>query len=119
MITVAAVDQLEAYLRESRPPDVERSPLSESARQPRPATSPALARDTAVLEALLGDVLEEQEGRAFRDRVFWLRATAARVRDGEIDAVGPLVQFVHGQHARSLEPFVRACSIQLCTLFTL
>ncbi|MBV9943274.1 MAG: phosphoenolpyruvate carboxylase [Solirubrobacterales bacterium] len=75
--------------------------------------SDSLDRDTEMLEALLGDVLEEQEGRAFRDRVFWLRATAARVRGGEIEAAGPLVQFVHGQHAGVLEPFVRACSIQL------
>ena len=43
----------------------------------------ALDRDTALLESLLGDVLEEQEGRAFRDRVFWLRDTAARLRDGD------------------------------------
>ena len=75
--------------------------------------SDSLDRDTAVLEALLGDVLEEQEGRAFRDRVFWLRSTAARVRNGETEAAGAMVNFVHGQHARALEPFVRACAIQL------
>jgi phosphoenolpyruvate carboxylase len=72
-----------------------------------------LDRDTALLEALLGDVLEEQEGRAFRDRVFWLRATAARVRGGDEKAAGALVDFVRGQHTSALEPFVRACSIQL------
>ena len=73
----------------------------------------SLDRDTAVLEALLGDVLEEQEGRAFRDRVFWLRDTAARVRGGEIGAAGTLARFVHAQPDGALEPFVRACSIPL------
>ena len=50
------------------------------------AMSDSLDRDTAVLEGVLGDVLEEQEGRAFRDRVFWLRDTAARVRGGDAGA---------------------------------
>jgi phosphoenolpyruvate carboxylase len=75
--------------------------------------SDSLDRDTAVLEALLGDVLEEQEGRAFRDRVFWLRDTAARVRAGDASAAGALARFVHAQVDGALEPFVRACSIQL------
>jgi len=75
--------------------------------------SDSLDRDTAVLEALLGDVLEEQEGRAFRDRVFWLRDTAARVRGGDVAAAGTLTRFVHAQADAGLEPFVRACSIQL------
>ncbi|MGH2887458.1 MAG: phosphoenolpyruvate carboxylase, partial [Solirubrobacteraceae bacterium] len=75
--------------------------------------SDSLDRDTAILEGLLGDVLEEQEGRAFRDRVFWLRDTAARVRKGDVRAVGALVAFVHAQGSRALEPYVRACSIQL------
>jgi phosphoenolpyruvate carboxylase len=75
--------------------------------------SDALDRDTAVLEALLGDVLEEQEGRAFRERVFWLRDTAARVRGGDIAAAATLARFVRAQADEALEPFVRACSIQL------
>ncbi len=75
--------------------------------------SDALDQDTALLEALLGDVLEEQEGRAFRDRLFWLRATAAQVRAGDEKAAAALAEFVRGQHTRALEPFVRACSIQL------
>jgi phosphoenolpyruvate carboxylase len=77
------------------------------------AMSASLDRDTAVLEALLGDVLEEQEGRAFRDRVFWLRDTAARVRGGDGAAAETLARFVRGQADGALEPFVRACSIQL------
>jgi phosphoenolpyruvate carboxylase len=75
--------------------------------------SDSLDRDTAVLEALLGDVLEEQQGRAFRDRVFWLRDTAARVRGGDIAAAGTLARFVLAQADAALEPLVRACSIQL------
>jgi phosphoenolpyruvate carboxylase len=71
-----------------------------------------LDRDTALLESLLGDVLEEQEGPAFRDRVFWLRNAAARMRDGEPGGEA-LLDFVQGQPAARLEPFVRACSIQL------
>ena len=80
---------------------------------PSYAMSGSLDRDTAVLEALLGDVLEEQEGRAFRDRVFWLRDTAARARDGDAKAAESLTRFVHAQADGALEPFVRACSIQL------
>ncbi len=75
--------------------------------------SDALDRDTALLEALLGEVLEEQEGRTFRDRLFWLRGTAARVRRGDEQAAGALLEFVRAQHTGALEPFVRACSIQL------
>ncbi|MBV9414304.1 MAG: phosphoenolpyruvate carboxylase, partial [Solirubrobacterales bacterium] len=75
--------------------------------------SDSLDRDTAVLEALLGDVLEEQEGRAFRDRLFWLRDAAARVRGGDAGAAATLARFVHTQPDATLEPFVRACSIQL------
>lgn len=75
--------------------------------------SGSLDRDTAVLEALLGDVFEEQEGRAFRDRVFWLRDTAARARGGDAGAAGTLTRFIHAQADGALEPFVRACSIQL------
>ena len=75
--------------------------------------SDSLDRDTAVLEALLGDVLEEQEGRAFRDRVVWVRDMAARVRGGDVEAAGALVRFVRAQADGALEPFVRACSMQL------
>src|SRR3984885_1954310 len=77
------------------------------------AMSDALDRDTAVLEGLLGEVLEEQEGRAFRDRVFWLRDTAARARGGDVGTAGTLARFVHPPAYGALGPFVRACSIQL------
>ena len=81
---------------------------------PLAATPPGpLERQTALLESLLGDVLEEQEGRAFRDRVFWIRDMAGRVRAGDGDAAAPLVAFVNAQSTSALEPFVRACSMQL------
>jgi phosphoenolpyruvate carboxylase len=73
----------------------------------------ALDRDTSLLESLLGDVLEEQEGRAFRDRVFWLRDTAARLRDGDERAGDEIAAFIARLRADALEPYVRACSMQL------
>ncbi len=72
-----------------------------------------LDRDTELLESLLGDVLEEQEGRAFRDRVFWLRDTAARLRDGDAAAGGQIAAFIDRLPAAALEPYVRACSTML------
>jgi phosphoenolpyruvate carboxylase len=75
--------------------------------------SDALDRDTQLLESLLGDVLEEQAGRAFRDRVFWLRDTAARLRDGDERAGEEIAAFIARQRADALEPYVRACSMQL------
>jgi phosphoenolpyruvate carboxylase len=79
-----------------------------------PETPSTLDRDTALLERLLGDVLVEQEGPAFRDRVFWLRDRAAALRadpsapDGE-----ELVQAVRRLSSSDLGPVVRACSVQL------
>jgi phosphoenolpyruvate carboxylase len=73
----------------------------------------AVDRDTVLLESLLGDVLAEQEGQAFRDRVFWLRDTAARIRTGDRSATELLSAFVRAQSAVLLEPFARACSLQL------
>jgi phosphoenolpyruvate carboxylase len=79
-----------------------------------PESAPgSLERQTELLESLLGEVLEEQEGRAFRDRVFWIRDMAARVRAGDLEAAEPVVAFVHSQSTSALEPFVRACSMQL------
>src|SRR3954447_12630363 len=75
--------------------------------------SDALERDTALLESLLGDVLEEQEGRAFRDRVFWLRDMAGRLRAGDERAGEEIAAFIARQRADALEPYVRACSMQL------
>ncbi len=73
-----------------------------------------LDRDTALLERLLGSVLVEQEGRAFRDRVFWLRDRAAALRADPTGADGDdLVGMIHRLSSSQLEPLVRACSISL------
>ena len=78
---------------------------------PLPDDTP-LRQDTERLERLLGDVLVEQEGRAFRDRVFWLRDRAAGLRWGDADSED-LVGFLHRLPSGQLGPFVRACSMQL------
>ncbi len=80
---------------------------------PRAADPSALDRDTALLESLLGDVLEEQNGRAFRERLFWLRDSAAALRDGDAEQGEQLLEFLRGQPAARLGPYVRACSMQL------
>jgi phosphoenolpyruvate carboxylase len=80
---------------------------------PRAADPAALDRDTALLESLLGDVLEEQNGRAFRERLFWLRDSAAALREGDVAQGEQLLSFLRGQPAARLAPYVRACSMQL------
>ncbi len=72
-----------------------------------------LASDTALLERLLGDVLEEQHGSAFRRRLFWLRDCAAAVRAGDDAAGDELGAYVRSLPSGELGPFVRACSIML------
>ncbi|MBB4663552.1 phosphoenolpyruvate carboxylase [Conexibacter arvalis] len=84
-----------------------------AAASPRAADPSALDRDTALLESLLGDVLEEQNGRAFRERLFWLRDSAAALRDGDVEQGEQLLSFLRGQPAARLGPYVRACSMQL------
>jgi phosphoenolpyruvate carboxylase len=72
-----------------------------------------LDRDTALLERLLADVLEEQRGRAFRERLFWLRDNAAALRAGERRTGTQLIDFLRRVPSAELEPYVRACSMQL------
>jgi phosphoenolpyruvate carboxylase len=78
-----------------------------------PGVPDPLARDTLLLETLLGDVLEEQEGCAFRERLFWLRDSAAALRGGHARAGEQLIAFLRAQPGARLEAFVRACSMQL------
>lgn len=84
-----------------------------AAASPRGAAADALDRDTILLERLLGDVLEEQNGRAFRERLFWLRDSASALRDGDHAQGEQLLTFLRGQPAARLAPYVRACSMQL------
>lgn len=79
-----------------------------------PDAPSTLDRDTALLERLLGSVLIEQEGRAFRDRVFWLRERAATLRaDPDAPDGDELVATIRRLSSSQLGPIVRACAMQL------
>ncbi|CAB4901218.1 unannotated protein [freshwater metagenome] len=79
-----------------------------------PDAPSTLDRDTALLERLLGSVLVEQEGRAFRERVFWLRDKAAQLRaDPEGTDAEELVDAIRRLSSSQLGPIVRACSMSL------
>jgi phosphoenolpyruvate carboxylase len=77
------------------------------------AATDGLARDSELLVAALNEVLEEQVGRVFASRVQWLFRTAAAVREGEPGAVERLVGYLHGVPDESVEPIIRACSLEL------
>ena len=70
-------------------------------------------RDTRLLETLFADVLAEQVGEHFRDELFTLRDRAAAWRAGDEEAGRRLIQFLRERSPAELEPFVRACAIQL------
>src|ERR1700754_3020071 len=81
---------------------------------PSPATATdGLAQDTELLSASLIQVLEEQMGRVFASRLQWLFKTAASVRAGDETAVGRLVSYLSGVPDESVEPIIRACSLEL------
>jgi phosphoenolpyruvate carboxylase len=81
---------------------------------PSPATATdGLAHDTELLSASLIGVLEEQMGRVFASRLQWLFKTAASVRAGDEAAVGRLVSYLSGVPDDSVEPIIRACSLEL------
>src|SRR4051794_39921059 len=81
---------------------------------PIPATATdGLATDTELLSASLIEVLEEQEGRVFASRLQWLFKTAAAVRAGDEGASERLVAYLRGVPDESVEPIIRACSLEL------
>ncbi|WP_053227182.1 phosphoenolpyruvate carboxylase [Solirubrobacter soli] len=81
---------------------------------PSPATATdGLAHDTELLSASLIEVLEEQMGRVFASRLQWLFKTAASVRDGDQAAAERLVSYLSGVPDESVEPIIRACSLEL------
>src|SRR3954463_11798148 len=81
---------------------------------PSPATATdGLAHDTELLSASLIGVLEEQMGRVFASRLQWLFKTAASVRAGDESAAGRLVSYLSGVPDESVEPIIRACSLEL------
>lgn len=72
-----------------------------------------LAHDTALLSDALNSVLEEQAGRVFASRLQWLFKTAAAVRAGDQGAAERLVAYLRGVPDESVEPIIRACSLEL------
>ncbi|RKQ86440.1 phosphoenolpyruvate carboxylase type 1 [Solirubrobacter pauli] len=83
---------------------------------PSPAPAQAtdgLAQDTALLSDALNSVLEEQAGRMFASRLQWLFKTAAAVRAGDEGAAERLVAYLRGVPDESVEPIIRACSLEL------
>ena len=81
---------------------------------PAPAiATDGLALDTELLSASLIDVLEEQMGRVFASRLQWLFKTAASVRAGESAAADRLVTYLADVPDESVEPIIRACSLEL------
>ncbi len=78
-----------------------------------PAADDGLARDSALLSAVLHDVLVEQCGARFADTVRRMHETAAALRDGDPDADAALTGLVRGLPADDIEPCIRACALQL------
>src|SRR3954464_448450 len=87
-------------------PDVPSTPAPEAA-------TDGLARDTELLSAALNGVLEEQAGRVFASRVQWLFRTAGVGRGGDKPAAQRLVAYLAGVPDDSVEPIIRACSMEL------
>ena len=52
-------------------------------------------------------------GRVFASRLQWLFKTAAAVRDGDESAAERLVSYLSGVPDESVEPIIRACSLEL------
>src|ERR1700754_4334064 len=77
------------------------------------AATDGLAHDTELLSATLIEVLEEQAGRVFASPLRWLFRTAASVRAGAQSAAERLVAYLGGVPDESVEPIIRACSLEL------
>src|SRR3954471_878272 len=93
-----------------------RRPMARLDVPPTPAPEAAtdgLARDTVLLSSALNGVLEEQAGRVFASRVQWLFRTAEVVRGGDRPAAERLVAYLAGVPDDSVEPIIRACSMEL------
>src|SRR4051812_34981046 len=81
---------------------------------PSPETATdGLAHDTELLSAAVNSMLSEQAGRVFASRLQWLFRTAEAVRAGDAAAAERLVAYLHGVPDESVEPIIRACSLQL------
>ncbi len=77
------------------------------------APTDGLARDTELLSDAVNSVLSEQAGRVFASRLQWLFRTAGAVRAGDEAAAERLVAYLKGVPDESVEPIIRACSLEL------
>ena len=72
-----------------------------------------VARETDLLSRALEAVLTEQHGREFAERVTWIHRTAGELRGGDEQAREALMGFLQGLGDEEVEPYIRACSLQL------
>src|SRR6188508_95307 len=72
-----------------------------------------VARETDLLSGVLAGVLTEQHGREFSDRVARIHRTAAELRGGDEGAREALMEGLRGFADDEVEPYIRACSLQL------
>jgi phosphoenolpyruvate carboxylase len=77
------------------------------------ATAAPVARETDLLSRALDAVLIEQHGREFAERVRWIHRTAAELREGDEGAREALMGGLRGLGDDEVEPYIRACSLQL------
>jgi phosphoenolpyruvate carboxylase len=72
-----------------------------------------LARETELLSQLLRCVLVEQCGEPFAADVDWLHSAAADLRAGDQAAGAALMRRLRELPTAEMEPYIRACSLQL------
>src|SRR5215211_6550091 len=77
------------------------------------AAAAPVARETEILSRALDAVLTEQHGPELAERVRWIHRNAAELRDGDEGARAALMDFLHGLGDVEVEPYIRACSLQL------
>ena len=72
-----------------------------------------LIRETALLSDVLRSVLVEQCGEEFAADVDWLHGAAADLRAGDGEAGEALIERLRDLPTDAVEPYIRACSLQL------
>src|SRR5215218_7277687 len=77
------------------------------------AAAAPVARETEILSRALDAVLTEQHGPELAERLRWIHRNAAELRDGDEGARAALMDFLHGLADAEVEPYIRACSLQL------
>src|SRR4051794_27362446 len=77
------------------------------------ASAAPVARETDLLSRALASVLTEQHGPELAERVAWIHRTAGELREGDEQAREALMGFLRGLGDEEVEPYIRACSLQL------